>query len=61
MGGSVMDKRIITKYVTDVIDQAPHNRDEAIEELANVLYIAFNGNIDQSKSLIINALLEIDQ
>ena len=56
-----MDKRIITKYVTDVIDQAPHNRDEAIEEIVNVLYIAFNGNIDQSKSLIINALLEIDQ
>lgn len=61
MGASVMDKRIITKYVTDVIDQAPHNRDEAIEEIVNVLYIAFNGNIDQSKSLIINALLEIDQ
>ena len=56
-----MDKRIITKYVTDVIDQAPHNRDEAIEELSNVLYIAFNGNVDQSKSLIINALLEIEQ
>lgn len=56
-----MDKRIVTKYVTDVIDQAPHNREEAIEELANVLYIAFNGNIDQSKSLIINVLLEIDQ
>lgn len=61
MGASVMDKRIITKYVTDVIDQAPHNRDEAIEEIVNVLYIAFNGNIDQSKSLIINVLLEIDQ
>lgn len=56
-----MDKRIITKYVTDVIDQAPHNREEAIEEIVNVLYIAFNGNIDQSKSLIINVLLEIDQ
>ena len=56
-----MDKRIITKYVTDVIDQAPHNRDEAIEEIVNVLYIAFNGNIDQSKSLIINVLFEIDQ
>lgn len=56
-----MDKRIITKYVTDVIDQAPHNREEAIEELANVLYIAFNGNIDQSKSLIINILLEIEE
>lgn len=61
MGASVMDKRIITKYVTDVIDQAPHNREEAIEEIVNVLYIAFNGNIDQSKSLIINVLLEIDQ
>ena len=56
-----MDKRIITKYVTDVIDHAPHNRDEAIEELSNVLYIAFNGNIDQSKSLIINALLTMEE
>ena len=56
-----MDKRIITKYVTDVIDQAPHNRDEAIEELANVLYIAFNGNIEQSKGLIINALLTMEE
>jgi len=56
-----MDKRIITKYVTDVIDQAPHNRDEAIEEIANVLHIAFNGNVEQAKSLIINILLEIEE
>jgi len=56
-----MDKRIITKYVTDVIDQAPHNRDEAIEEIANVLHIAFNGNVEQAKSLIINILLEIEK
>lgn len=55
-----MDKRIITKYVTDVIDQAPHNREEAIEELTNVLYVAFNGSTDQAKALIINVLLEID-
>lgn len=56
-----MDKRIITKYVTDVIDQAPHNRDEAIEELVNVLHIAFSGDAKQSKTLILNALLEIEQ
>ena len=56
-----MDKRIITKYVTDVIDQAPHNREEAIEEIANVLHIAFNGNVDQAKSLIINILLEVEE
>lgn len=55
-----MDKRIITKYVTDVIDQAPHNREEAIEEIVNVLYVALNGSTDQAKSLIINVLLEID-
>lgn len=61
MGGSIMDKRIITKYVTDVIDQAPHNREEAIDEIANVLHIAFNGNVDQAKSLIINVLLEIEE
>jgi hypothetical protein len=56
-----MDKRIVTKYVTDVIDQAPHNREEAIEEIANVLHIAFNRNVDQAKSLIINILLEIEE
>lgn len=56
-----MDKRIITKYVTDVIDQAPHNRDEAIEELANVLYIALNGNTQQSKALILEALLTMEE
>jgi hypothetical protein len=58
---NTMDKRIVTKYVTDVIDQAPHNREEAIEEIANVLHIAFNGNVDQAKSLIINILLEIEE
>jgi hypothetical protein len=56
-----MDKRIINKYVTDVIDQAPHNREEAIEELTNVLYVALSGNTNQAKLLIINVLLEIDE
>jgi hypothetical protein len=56
-----MHELLITKYVTDVIDQAPHNRDEAIQEIANVLHIAFNGNVDQAKSLIINILLEIEE
>ena len=55
-----MDKRIITKYVTDVIDQAPHNRDEAIKELANVLHVALNGNTQQSKALILEALLTME-
>lgn len=56
-----MDIRIIRKYVSDVIDQAAHNRDEAIEELVTVLHIAYGGSLDQSKGLIINALLEIEQ
>lgn len=56
-----MDKRIVTKYVTDVIDQAPHNRDEAIEEMVNVLHFALNGNSQQSKALILEALLTMEE
>ena len=56
-----MDKRIITKYVSDVIDQAPHNREEAIDELTNVLYIALTGNSQQSKALILEALLTMEE
>ena len=56
-----MDKRIITKYVTDVIDQSAHNREEAIEEMTNVLHIALNGNSQQSKALILEALLTIEE
>lgn len=56
-----MDKRIVTKYVSDVIDQAPHNRDEAIEELTNVLHVALNGSTQQSKALILEALLTMEE
>ena len=56
-----MDKRIVTKYVTDVIDQAPHDRDEAIDELTNVLHIALTGNSQQSKALILEALLTMEE
>jgi hypothetical protein len=56
-----MDKRIVTKYVTDVIDQAPHNREEAIEEMANVLHIALSGNSQQSKALILEVLLTMEE
>ena len=56
-----MDKRIIRKYVTDVIDQSAHNRDEAIEELTNVLHIAITGNSQQSMALILEALLTMEE
>ena len=56
-----MDKPTITKYVSDVIDQAPHNRDEAIDELTNVLHIALTGNSKQSKALILEALLTMEE
>jgi len=56
-----MDKRIVTKYVSDVIDQAPHNREEAIEEMTNVLHIALSGNSQQSKALILEALLTMEE
>lgn len=56
-----MDKLIITKYVSDVIDQAPHNREEAIDELTNVLHIALIGNSQQSKALILEALLTMEE
>ena len=55
-----MDKRIITKYVTDVIDQSAHNREEAIEELTNVLHVAIKGNKQQSMALILEALLTME-
>jgi len=55
-----MDIRIVTKYVTDVIDQAPHNREEAIDEITNVLHIAISGNSKQSKALILEALLTME-
>ena len=62
MGGNKpMDKRIVTKYVTDVIDQAAHNREEAIEELTNVLHVAIKGNKQQSMALILEALLTMEE
>jgi hypothetical protein len=56
-----MDKRIVTKYVSDVIDQAAHNREEAIEEMTNVLHIALSGSSQQSKALILEALLTMEE
>jgi len=56
-----MDKRIITKYVTDVIDQAPHNREEAIEELVSIIHKALDGKFYEAKTYIVNTLLEIEE
>jgi len=46
-----MDKRIINTYVRKMAI-------EDIEQLVNVLHIALSGNTQQSKSLILEVLLE---
>lgn len=46
-----MDKRIVNTYVKKVATKD-------LDELVNVLYIALNGNTDQSKALILSVLLE---
>jgi hypothetical protein len=46
-----MDKRIINTYVRKMAT-------EDIEQLVNVLHIALSGNTQQSKSLILEVLLE---
>jgi hypothetical protein len=46
-----MDKRIVNTYVRKMAT-------EDIEQLVNVLHIALSGNTQQSKSLILEVLLE---
>lgn len=46
-----MDKRIVNTYVKKVATKD-------LDELVNVLYIALNGNPDQSKALMLSVLLE---
>ena len=46
-----MDKRIVNTYVRKTATKD-------IEQLVNVLYIALNGNPDQSKALMLSVLLE---
>ena len=46
-----MDKRIINTYVRKMATKD-------IEQLVNVLHIALSGNTQQSKSLILEVLLE---
>ena len=46
-----MDKRIINTYVRKMAT-------EDIEQLVDVLHIALSGNTQQSKSLILEVLLE---
>lgn len=48
-----MDKRIITKYVSEMMKSG-----EAVERLSNVLYVALNGDTQQSKALILQVLLQ---
>ena len=45
-----MDKRIVNTYVKKVATKE-------LDELVNVLYIALNGNPDQSKALMLSVLL----